>query len=135
MAKEFLYTALVAPQLSFDLQEIDWSAVSFLSQFHNEGTKESKRKLTADEVELDNPDHHLYMVMSIDNPLYEGISLGKELSQLNACKGFKECIDIDGEFFDFLPGTMIRVVGKSIEFQVNKDVAAPAPTTASSRRR
>ena len=115
----FLYSELEAPQLSFDLNEVGWSAVSFLNQFFNEGVKETKRKLTLDEVDTRSKDHHIYMVMEIDDPKYKGVSLGKELSQLNTCEGFKASIDVKADSFNFKPGAQVRVVGKKIQFRVS----------------
>lgn len=130
---EFLYSERVAPQLSFDLKETDWSEVSMLNQFYRSGVKENKVTLSIDEVELDDVDHHIYCVLNVDSDDYAGISLGKELAQLNACKGFTESIQVSGEYFDFKPGAQIRVTGRTIEFRVAAPEVAPTPVTA--RRR
>jgi hypothetical protein len=115
---KFVYSELSAPVLSFELAECPWSNFSMVNQFFNEGVKDTKKKLSRDEVDPSSKDHHIYCVMEVDNAKYKGVALGKELQQLNSCKGFKTVINVEGNEFTIKPGAQMRVVGKTIEFRV-----------------
>lgn len=117
---KFKYSAIEAATMSFDLIEIEASPVRFVRQFFKYNDGATKESLTIDEVDVTRKDNKVYMVMEIDHPSYVGKELGQDLHQLNACEGFKESIIIDGDTFDFKPGAMISIVGKTIYFGIKK---------------
>lgn len=119
MAK-FKYSAIEAATMVFDLVEIEASPVRFVRQFFKFNDGKTKESLTIDEVDVTKKDNKVYMVMEIDHLDYAGRELAQDLHQLNACKGFKECITVEGDRFDFLEGTMITIAGKTLLFTIKK---------------
>ena len=117
---KFKYSAIEAATMSFDLIEIEASPVRFVRQFFKFNDGKTKESLSIDEVDVTKKDNKVYMVMEIDHPSYVGKELGQDLHQLNACKGFKESIVVDGDTFDFLEGTMITIAGKTLLFTIKK---------------
>lgn len=119
MSKELKYSNRVAPEISVELKEINWSNVSIESQFARIDKGESKMgKAKISDVNPKDADTRLFCLLKVDHKDYENKLLCREIGSLNGNTGFKDCITVVGDTFTVKDNAQVRVVGNSIEFRI-----------------